>query len=361
MTFQYLNYELVDSHICDNDHPWRLAQLIFPAASVFIDVGANVGYVTAKLFGLWSPGTGFNRQKLNKLIEADFKLNKRSAKSNMDTVCGDGLMVDQPLLCHKQCSYRRSMSVYAFDGQTSHVHNTRRVVYEAFPFLHPNHTGGQSSSSLIHQRYEYINAAVTDTVPSATTMGFFKQTVDEGGKLVLLQQQTTNGTDSTNSTEGTHHSNSPTPRDSEIVIPVTTIDRFTEERGLAVVDILKIDAEGADQAVIRGASYTLKHRGVKMVTAEVDSILTDGWTQTVHMLDTEYGFDCYTNGVYNTFLRVTKCMDIERIKQGLVKAAASASTPPLAVCNEKNAEGEKCPEFIRFGGSKVRSDLYRLH
>lgn len=278
MTFQYLNYELVDSHICDTDHPWRLAQLTFPAASVFIDVGGNVGYTSAKFFGMWSPGTGFNRQRLHKLIAADAASNLRSSKSNMDTVCGDGASDDRPLLCHKQCSFRQSISVYAFDGQTSHVNNTKRVVYNAFPFLQPGYV--TKSSSLIHQRYEYINAAVTDSVPTATTMGYFKQTVDEGGRLVLLQEATAAATTTaTTATNGTSSSTSSTSsavnsaankavREGEIVIPVTTIDRFTAERGLAVVDILKIDAEGADKAVIKGAAYTLKHRGVKMVTAE---------------------------------------------------------------------------------------------
>ena len=106
MLFQYHNYELVDSHICDSDHPWRLAQMFFPTASVFIDVGANVGYTAAKLFGLWSPGTGFTRRELLRLIKLDaFTSDHRSEKTHtIDTVCGDGENDDKPLLCHRYYS-----------------------------------------------------------------------------------------------------------------------------------------------------------------------------------------------------------------------------------------------------------------
>ena len=102
MLFQHQNYELVDSHICDSDHPWKLAQMFFPSASVFIDVGANVGYTAAKLFGLWSPGTGFNRRELVRLIKLDaLATDKRNDKTHtIDTVCGDGEQDDRPLLCN---------------------------------------------------------------------------------------------------------------------------------------------------------------------------------------------------------------------------------------------------------------------
>ena len=107
MLFQYQNYELVDSHICDSDHPWRLAQMFFPSASVFIDVGANVGYTAAKLFGLWSPGTGLNRKELLRLIKIDALStdHRRNEKTHtINTVCGDGEHDDKPLLCHRYSS-----------------------------------------------------------------------------------------------------------------------------------------------------------------------------------------------------------------------------------------------------------------
>lgn len=122
MLFQYQNYELVDSHICDSDHPWKLAQMFFPSASVFIDVGANVGFTAAKFFGLWSPGTGFNRRELVRLIKLDaLATDHRNEKTHtIDTVCGDGQQDDKPLLCHgyDSQSFFLDRTTYPFDVLT---------------------------------------------------------------------------------------------------------------------------------------------------------------------------------------------------------------------------------------------------
>ena len=61
ITFQFENYDLVDSHICDSEYAWLQAQNAIRDASVFIDVGGNVGYTSARMFGMWSPGHGYNR------------------------------------------------------------------------------------------------------------------------------------------------------------------------------------------------------------------------------------------------------------------------------------------------------------
>lgn len=50
---------------------------------------------------------------------------------------------------------------------------------------------------------------------------------------------------------------------------VTTLDAFTTEHGMTSVDLLKIDAEGYDLEVLRGASRLLDRGGVKFVLAEV--------------------------------------------------------------------------------------------
>lgn len=267
MVFSYSNYELVDSHICDSDHMWRLAQMLYPDMSTFLDVGANVGYVSARIFGLWSPGTGLNRRVLRRLIDQDVADKKRDSTSTLDTVCGDGAQDDLPLLCHKQCAFARSIHVVAFDGQTAHAVNTRRVVYQRFPHLRPNTTQHTHAAqvtapypaSFVRPTFEYLNAALTATVPSDTTMGFFSKKNDESGRLTLVPPPSNNNTSATNGTAAAL-----APRAGELVIPVTTIDRFCARRGLRVVDVLKVDAEGGDIDVLNGAMDTLRHRGVKV-------------------------------------------------------------------------------------------------
>ena len=74
------------------------------------------------------------RKELLKGIREDVSLKLRSEKGTLDTVCGDGSKSDIPLRCvglePVACTFRRKMTVYAFDGQTMHVNSTSRVVYK---------------------------------------------------------------------------------------------------------------------------------------------------------------------------------------------------------------------------------------
>jgi FkbM family methyltransferase len=51
-------------------------------------------------------------------------------------------------------------------------------------------------------------------------------------------------------------------------VPVGTIDGFCAERGIAAIDLLKIDTEGHDLAVLRGAERMLGALSVKLVQVE---------------------------------------------------------------------------------------------
>ena len=66
-----------------------------------------------------------------------------------------------------------------------------------------------------------------------------------------------------------HLQNSPRRR---ITVPSTTIDRFCSEQRLERVDILKIDTEGFDFQVLKGAQGLLSGRKVDFVYMEFNSI-----------------------------------------------------------------------------------------
>jgi hypothetical protein len=171
--FQFDNADLVVTNICDTETPWRLAQLALPEATVFLDVGGNRGYTSAMIFGLWSPGHGFNRKNLK-----DWTVNSGENMTQPDTVCGDGLLDDTPMLCpglHKhqiltgsyKCSFRRSIKVFAFDGQQHHVESVKKIVYANRPLLLPNtsakHSPGTKfgKQSLVKASWEYNHFALT--------------------------------------------------------------------------------------------------------------------------------------------------------------------------------------------------------
>jgi len=57
-------------------------------------------------------------------------------------------------------------------------------------------------------------------------------------------------------------------KNSYINIPVTTIDKLVEELGFKKIDIIKIDAEGAEMPILKGAEKTLKvNPNIKMLIA----------------------------------------------------------------------------------------------
>lgn len=80
--------------------------------------------------------------------------------------------------------------------------------------------------------------------------------------------------------------NTQRPPRKSILVPVTTIDKFCEERNLQTVDIIKIDAKGGDINVIKGAANTIMTRKVKMITAELgSSVYRPAWLDMVATLD----------------------------------------------------------------------------
>ena len=134
---------------------------------------------------------------------------------------------------------------------------------------------------------------------------------------------------------------------------VSTIDQWCDERRIPVVDILKIDAEGHDDKVLIGAWHTILTRQVKMISVELFSALRNEWREMVRRLDQEAGFDCYTNGKRNSFLRITNCLDKDIIQKALEK-----DKHQLPGCPERRLQNEtKCPEFIRFGKHEIFGNM----
>lgn len=55
----------------------------------------------------------------------------------------------------------------------------------------------------------------------------------------------------------------------EFMVPITTLDAFVTERGIDEIDVLKIDVEGADMDVLRGAAELLGGGRIKAIFVEI--------------------------------------------------------------------------------------------
>lgn len=289
--FQFDNFELVGLHICDPETVWRMAQLSIPDAKMVLDVGGNLGYTAARLFGLWSPGHGFNRASLKRAIVAAIRSNQTTNRDQTSTYCRDGAHADVPFLCVGQpvesnlCRSRKNLHVISFDGQLEHVTNQRRIIYESFPQLHPN-ASYDADVSQAKATWEYVHAAVTDNKLAAKRQAYFRVHKQELGELVFEIPE---------KSENTY-----------LPVQVLSVDKFCWERGLSTVDILKVDTEGHDAAVIRGAEETLRTRNVKMLTFECTECVDKSWGEIFDFLD-ELGFDCYLHGMFSLTVRMTGC------------------------------------------------------
>lgn len=357
--FQFDNADLVVTNICDTDTPWRLAQLALPEASVFLDIGGNRGYTSAMIFGLWSPGHDFNRKKLK-----EWTVNKGDEINQPDTVCGDGLLDDQPMVCpgvHKhqiiqgtyKCSFRRSIQVFAFDGQKSHVETVRKIVYMNCPLLHPNtsakHSPGTAfgKQSLVKATWEYAHAALTSTANynASGPYTWFSKADNEGGFVDVVgnkssEQRLAKGLAAFN------------PDDFNRV-PLTTIDLWAQKKNLRNIDVIKIDAENHDLEVVQGSFVSLKTRGVKFLTFECYSCSEEPSQKLFSVLDTKFGFDCYVNGEHDILIKITNCWD-----PAYAVESGNVATRPICKDNSCGSANLRLPN-LRIDGNVYCAHRYR--
>ncbi|GIL61561.1 hypothetical protein Vafri_16020 [Volvox africanus] len=81
-------------------------------------------------------------------------------------------------------------------------------------------------------------------------------------------------------------------------VKITTVDDLMRSRGLAYLDVLKIDTEGFDPAVLAGAYESLANQRVGLLSFEYHKLWNQSGStlkQCVHYLD-DLGYSCYYDG-----------------------------------------------------------------
>lgn len=72
---------------------------------------------------------------------------------------------------------------------------------------------------------------------------------------------------------------------SVVSVPVTTLDHYLRSRAIDRVALLKIDAEGYEPAVLRGAEVSLRQHRVDCIVTEInpEQLQSHGWSaETIH-------------------------------------------------------------------------------
>jgi len=272
----------VEMSICSEVEWYKTAQLTFPEAKTIIDVGGNKGYLGSLFVSLWGGGGyGVSPTALSSVFIKD-----KVWVRNPYGFCRDGLNNGLPLHCPPQyvkepafqnkgvCLYKRQgVTVTSFDGSSFLCQTLNDV-------MRHNMTDPQVRA---HRVWKYVHSAAGDKVG---VVAFTKQSREsrpgfEGGKMKQAH------------TEGQTE-----------LVNVTTIDSYAEARGLKV-DLLKIDAEGADALVIRGALKTI-YSTVGLVTFE--GYGKGSLTETTISDFDAHGFSCYSTSLAGLFKWNGGCM-----------------------------------------------------
>jgi FkbM family methyltransferase len=87
----------------------------------------------------------------------------------------------------------------------------------------------------------------------------------------------------------------PKKKSMPLLVPVTTIDLFVNREGIERVDAIKLDAEGAELAIVRGADQTLRRDKPLLMVEINETTLTAAKTTPDELFATivSYGYDAF--------------------------------------------------------------------
>lgn len=320
------------------DH-WRLLRFLMPQNEVFVDIGANKGYVSVGYFNLWNTKHNLTPQSWWQCIIEQKE--KEKEKINHCGMCNDCKEVYDsspsiedlamlynstsliPLLTQYQqqhlnkehatnilpeSSPERKIIVYSFDGQYVLRNQHQRQLQKCFPNLIPFWHwetlafSNQSGETSFFQGDGWEKAGIREGKGGKMTKKVemisldiwrYKQKHMHMQKLKLKQNQI--------QIKQSDGRNSVSASSSGFIIDS---DKMNNN-----IDILKIDVEGYDALVLQGAKKTLQ-KHVKVVVFEVSN--RGNWMETflsdVVRMMYEYGLVCYMTMADSLLLRLTEMM-----------------------------------------------------
>ncbi len=274
--------KVIAMDICSEVEWYKLAQFTYPDAKTMLDVGGNKGYLGSLFLALW--GGGGHGLTPAGLLQKTANENTWVGSRNPAGYCKDGYNHGVPYYCppeHRQpngqCMNKRDgVTVTSFDGSGYLVKTLNKLI-----------TTFEGASEEVRRGsvWKYLHHAVSDTEGIAhfwagpknkeSNAGF------EGGKL--------RGGEGADTEE----------------VQMITVDAYAQKAGLPGVDILKIDAEGNDNKVIRGGRKAIDG-GAALFTFEGGGGVSFT-KEDIEELDTR-GFSCFSTSRAGLFRWSGGCM-----------------------------------------------------
>jgi len=304
---QEVEQQMVDyksPSICAETEPYKVAQLIWPEASVFVDIGVNRGYISTLIFSLWGGGD----HKVSPLNQFDIYQKHGYFRNNKNPggVCNSAFNYGYPLYCPAKnreesgfCALKNDIHLYSIDGSPFIISSLQDVISN-------RHTPD------ISNMWKVKNFAMSDTTGFAefTAQNDTYMAGFEGGGITPKKGKYTRATER---------------------VPMTTLDDFAntyiEQKH---VDIVKIDAEGYDTQVIMGAHKMLQERKVGVITWESGSQIK--LKQNLKYLSSQK-FDCYSPD-WKGFVKLTGGCVSRLQRGGNVFCVSRVNAPGVALAFE---------------------------
>jgi len=137
-----------------------------------------------------------------------------------------------------------------------------------------------------------------------------------------------------------HDSRSPATsfacKDGDLEVACTTLDRYAKETGLERIDLLKIDVEGYEAHVLRGASVLLRERRIGVIILEWAPALlrrAGSSAEVLHSILGGNGYWLYCLGQGGETGRIAEVAELDGVGWDNVVACPSG-VPPWAVRSE---------------------------
>jgi FkbM family methyltransferase len=282
--YQVDQMRLVPTHICSELEYYKLAQIAWPDAKTFLDIGANRGYLAGIMFSIWGGnGHGLAPSQIYGVHE---KKRLFTGNKNEHGYCKTGLNRGYALYCQGtrdefgSCNYRKEgMRVHSIDGSAFLTKQSNKVI----------------TTLGAEDKWSFRNFAMSDTIGVArfVVQNETHQPGFEGGAILKGFAAYTVATEE---------------------VQMITVDEYVKRNGISQLDLLKVDAEGNDLNVIWGARNTLRTQKVAVITWE-NSVKRIAYGAKVFDMLEESGYACYATAFSHLYKLTDKCLAGKYLKK----------------------------------------------